>query len=850
MWRATLKSLLARKLRLLLTAIAVVLGVGFVAGTLVLTDTATTTFDRLFGDVYAGTDVVVQAHEAFDPGIASGSGGPNEERNPIPESVLDDVRAVPGVRAADGDVAGYAQLIDPATDEPIQNGQGAPTLGSSWDPNTTPAEIREGSPPATSSEIAVDAATASGHDLTIGQQVRVITQAGSELFTVAGIVGFGDSDNLAGATLTIFDLATAQRLFEREGTLDYVFVVGDEGVSQSALRDRVAGVLPKGFEAVTASDVATQQAEETARALGFLRTALLVFAFVSLFVGAFIIFNTFNIIVTQRTRELGLYRAIGATSRQVLASVLVESLVTGLIASVVGLAVGLLLAKGLQGLFSAFGFDLPSTATQVRVRTVVVSLVIGTIITVIASVAPARRASRVAPIEALRETGVAPSASPIRRVVFGGLIALIGVGLLVYGLFGGASNAAVVVGAGAAFTFLGVAILSPFVARPLAAWIGTPLRSGGISGKLGRENAMRNPRRTASTSAALMIGLGLVTFVAVFAASLKASAGAILDRTIRSDFILTGRQFTPFSPGLARMLKATPQLSVVSPFRQNAVKINGSVVFMSGVDPNAIGEATNIELRSGSIASLDRPSAVLVSRGVAESNEWHVGDDVPILFARTGRKTFEIGGVFETNPFLNDYAISLDDYDANFAGLLDSIVFAKAAPGTSIDAARRAIERVADDFPNVEIHDQAQFKQQSVDQVNQLLVIVFVLLFLAIVISLFGIVNTLSLSIYERVHEIGLLRAVGMSRVQVRRMIRVEAVITAVLGAVLGVAIGVLFGWAMQRALADIGIAELAIPIGQLVVFVIAAGVLGVFAAIWPARRAAKLDVLAAISYE
>jgi len=848
-WRATVKSLLARKLRLLLTGIAVVLGVAFVAGTLVLTDTATTTFDRLFGDLYSGTDVVVQAQAAFDPGPAGGSGGPGEERNPIPESLLSTIGDVPGVHAVDGDVAGYAQLIDPKTGDTIQNGQ-APTLGNSWDPNTTTADLRQGTAPASSTQIAIDAGTAAEHDLSVGQQVRVITQAGSDPFTISGIVGFGTSDNLGGATVTMFDLATAQRLFGRHGTLDHLYVVAEHGVSESALRDRIERVLPGGFQAVTATDAAAKQAQDTAKALGFLRTGLLVFAFVSLFVGAFIIFNTFNIIVTQRTREIGLYRAIGASRRQVLASVLIESLITGLVASVVGVAVGLLLAKGLQALFGLLGVDLPSTAVEVRPRTIVVSLLIGTAITVLASVAPARRASRVAPIQALRETGVAPSASPLRRALLGGLVSVGGVGLLLYGLFGGPSNAAAVVGAGAAFTFLGVALLSPFVARRLASWIGAPFAGRGVSGKLGRENAMRNPRRTASTSAALMIGLGLVTFVAVFAASLKASASAALDRTIKADFILNGSQFTPFSSDIAKQLDAVPQLAAVSEFRQNAAKVNGRLTFVSGVDASTLEQVTNVEMRSGSVASLQKPGTIIVSRGVAEPNGWHVGDQVHVLFARTGKQHFTVGGIFATNQLLNDYAISLQDYDQNFAQLLDSIVFVKVSDGASIEQGRAAIARVAHAFPNVEVHDQAQFKQQSVDQIDQILAIVFVLLLLAIVISLFGIVNTLSLSIYERVHEIGLLRAVGMTRRQVRGMIRVEAVVIAVLGAVLGVIVGVLFGWAMQRALTDLGVDTLAIPFGQLVVFIVLAGLAGVVAAVWPARRAARLDVLAAIAYE
>jgi putative ABC transport system permease protein len=347
-----------------------------------------------------------------------------------------------------------------------------------------------------------------------------------------------------------------------------------------------------------------------------------------------------------------------------------------------------------------------------------------------------------------------------------------------------------------------------------------------------------------------MIGLGLVTFVAVFAASLKASATAVLDRTIKADFIVNGTQFMPFSPHLADALASRPELEAVSPFLQGAAKIGGGVTFLTGVDPATIGVVTKVEMRSGSVSSLDDPSAILVSRGVAQSHDWRVGDAITVQFQRTGKQPFTVGGVFATNQLLNDYAISTDAYDANFAQLLDTAVFVKASPSVPIARARAVLDQVAKDFPNVEVHDQAQFKQESVDQVNQVLAIVFVLLLLAIVISLFGIVNTLGLSIYERIHEIGLLRAVGMSRTQVRRMIRVEAVIIAVLGAVLGVVIGVLFGWAMQQALADLGVGTLAIPYAQIVVFVVLAAVAGLLAAIWPARRAARLDVLSAIAYE
>ena len=849
MLRATIKSLLARKLRLLLTAFAVVLGVGFTAGTFVLTDTALRSFDDLFGDVYKGTDVVVQAQTAFAPGAGGGGGGGGgSERNPIPQDLLPNVRAVPGVRAADGDVAGFAQIIDPASGKVIQNG-GAPTIGNSWDPDVTSLKPVAGAGPSGPDQLAVDEGTANAHHLAVGQHVRVVTPTGTREFMISGVMRFGSSESLLGATLALFDLPTAQQLFDREGTFDFIYVASDSGVSPDALAARISGVLPHGYQAITGASAASEQQSQVQQGLGFLRTGLLVFGFVALFVGAFIIFNTFNIVVTQRSRELALFRALGASRRQVMTSVLVESAIVGLVASVGGVFLGILLAMGLKALLASGGLKLPPTALVVAPRTVVVSLVLGTAITVAAAVSPARRASRVAPVQALTETA-APSTSIRRRAIVGSLVTAGGVTALLAGLFGSVSNAGILVGAGAAITFIGVAILSPLFARPLSAAIGRPFRRR-ISGKLGSENANRNPRRTAATASALMIGLGLVTFVAVFAASLKASATATLDRVLRADLTLTSSQFSPFPPQLAQDLRQDPEFSAVSPVRQVEAKVETSDTFAVGIDPATITQMANIAMDSGSISALSEPGTVIVSRTEADSKGFTVGSTVDMEFARTGMQHLRVVGTFEPNGLLNDYSISLDTFDSNVAQQLDQTVFLKVAQGVSVSDAKAHVSALlARDYPSVQVNDQAEFKQQELRSIDQVFAIVYVLLFLSVVISLFGIVNTLGLSIFERVRELGLLRAVGMSRRQVKRMVRVEAVIIAVLGAVLGLVIGVLFGWAMQRALAGVGIDHLSIPVGQLVEMLVVAGFLGVLAAIWPARRAAKLDVLEAISYE
>jgi putative ABC transport system permease protein len=849
MLRATIKSLLARKLRLLLTALAVVLGVGFTAGTFILTDTALASFDDLFGQAYSNVDVVVQARQAFTPTGGGGGGGGGQELNPVPESLLPKIQAVPGVRFAEGSVQAFAQIIDPATGKSITTG-GAPTIGSSWSANLSAFTLVEGAAPAGPHQVVIDAGTAEGHQLAVGQQVRIGTFAGTDAYTISGVVRFGSSNSLLGASFAIFDLPTAQRLFDREGTFDFIYVQGDGSATPEQLAERISGVLPSGYQAITGATAASEQQDQVNEGLGFLRTGLLVFGFVALFVGAFIIFNTFNIVVTQRSRELALFRALGARRRQVMTSVLVEAAVVGLVASIVGVLVGMVLAIGLKALVGAIGLKLPPTALVVEARTIIVSLILGTGITIAAAISPARRASRLAPIEALRES-TTPSSSIRRRVIIGSLVTVGGIGALAAGLFGGVSNAGIVVGLGAGLTFVGVAMLSPLVARPIASILGRPFRRS-ISGKLGGENANRNPRRTASTAAALMIGLGLVAFVAVFAASLKSSVTAVLDRTIRSDLMLTASQFSPFSPQLAKDLAGDPNFSAVSALRQGAeAKVGSSTTFPVGIDPATITDVANIEMDAGSITDLSGPDTVAVSRTEADSKNFTVGETLQMEFARTGTQTLTVVGIFEPNALLNDYAVSLETYDANVAQQLDSVVFLKYAPGVDQAAARGGVEAlVARDYPSVDVNDQEQTKQAYVMQVDQIFAIVYVLLILSVFISAFGIVNTLGLSIYERIRELGLLRAVGMSKRQVKRMIRVEAVIIAVLGALLGLVVGILFGWALQRALSDVGIDRLAIPVVQLVLMLIVAALIGVIAAILPARRASRINVLEAITYE
>ncbi len=842
MVRAVLKGLLAHKLRLFLTAMAVVLGVSFVAGTFVLTDTINKTFDTLFSEISANTDVSVRAVSGF-----GADSSPEAVRDTVPASVLDVVRRVPGVQAAVGSVGGYAQFVDKAGKAVTT--AGAPTLGFNWtDPALSPLTLRSGREPQRAGEVVVDVVTAKEHKFAVGDKVKVLFRGPTEEFTIVGITGFGKADSLAGATLAAFDVVTAQRVFGKVGRFDSVEVKAAEGTTALDLRDRVAKAVPAGVEVVTSQQVADEGAKSVQQALGFFSTALLVFAGISLFVGGFIILNTFSILVAQRTRELALLRALGASRRQVLLSVVGEAFLVGLFASLVGLGLGVLVAIGLQSLLKAFGIDLPTSGVIVAPRTIIASMVVGLGVTVFSSISPARKASKISPMAALRGGGVEQGGSLRRRSLAGVVVTGLGGAAMLYGLFGGGIS---LVGLGAALVFVGVALLSPLAAVPMARVIGAPFpRIAGMAGKLGRQNAMRNPRRTAATAAALTVGLGLVACVSVLAASIKSSAAAIVDQYLAADYIISTTQFVPnISTDLAPRLARQPELAAVSGLQTGEWRSAGATRMLYAGDPATLGKVLKLDVTAGDAGGLAR-GEVLVSEKELKDKKLVVGGTLAMTFARTGTKELRIAGTFAKNQLLGNYVVSTATFDANYTDRLDFVVLAKAKAGVAPAASRAAVEKVTADFPNVELRDQVEFKKQQEDQVNQILGLITALLALSIIIALFGIVNTLALSIFERTRELGLLRAVGMSRRQIRSMIRGESVIIAVLGAVLGLAVGVLFGYAIVGALDDQGISKVVIPGGQLVSYVLLAGVAGVIAAVFPARRAARLDVLAAISYE
>lgn len=848
MWTVTLRGLTAYKLRLALTALAIVLGVGFVAGTYVLTDTIDRTFTDLFEQTTKGVDVAIRTKDSF-------SSQGYEQRAPLPASLRDRIKeTVPGVKEAEGSVGGYAQFVG-KDGKPVTTG-GAPTLGvslASVPELQAGATLREGSRPTGPSQVAVDAHTAKKQGFRVNDRVKILFQGEPAEFTISGILGFGQADNLAGATLAGFDLATAQRVLNREGLYDEIDVVAAPGASPEALRDRIQATIDPAYEVLTGKELA----EDTAKAVGqftkFINYALLAFAFVALFVGSFIIVNTFSIILAQRTRELALLRCVGAGRRQLLTMVLTEALIVGVLASVVGFGLGVLVAMGLRAVFAAIGVDLPTTTLVIQPRTIIVAMVVGVVVTVLASLMPALKATRVPPVAALQEEAVAaPTGVSWRRVASGSLVTAVGLALLFVGLFAGQGNRLVNVATGAVVIFLGVGLLSPLVARPLARLLGWPFAHwAGQPGKLARENAMRSPRRTASTAAALMIGLALVSFVTIFAASLKASVTKILDQAVAADYILSGpaNSGQGFSAEVVKRLGEQPEVESAAGIRLGVFKMDGTTQQLFGVDPLAYNKTVRTDTTRGNLADMSG-GGVAVRSDVAKQHGWAVGDTIAMQFPLGGVTQERIRAIYKDNQLNGPYLMALTDYERLYPDQLDIIALVKARPGVSPDASRAAVDRVVVDFPNVQIKDQAEYKTEQTKQINQVLVLFYLLLALAVVIAFIGIINTLALSVLERIRELGLLRAVGMTRRQLRSMIRWEAVIIAVLGAVLGLVVGAFFGWAMVRALRGQGITEFQVPVSTLLGFVLAAALASMLAAIFPARRAAKIDMLRAITTE
>jgi putative ABC transport system permease protein len=836
MRKLTIKGLLAHKLRMALTGLAIVLGVTFITGTFVLTDTLHDTFSALIGNIYQNVDFQVR-------GVAQFSGR-SAVRNPIPASLLATVRRVPGVEAAAGGVEGYAQFVAP-DGKPISTGSEA-TLGVSFDPNPQISDLHivQGGPPRTGNDVVMDAGTAQQYGFRVGQRVRILLYAQPRTFIISGIAQFGSANNLAGVTLAAFTLPTAQQVMQEIGQFDFIDVVTTPGVSKTLVGKDIARVLPRGVQVVTGQTVADEQDNSVTQSLSFLSTALLIFAFISLFVGAFTIFNTFSIIVGQRTKELALLRIVGASRRQVFRSVLGEAAAVGIVSSLLGLGLGVLAAVGLEQVLRLGGITLPPGSLVFAPRTVAVALAVGVGVTVISAIGPARRAVRIPPVAALSDGPASGGASLRARVSSGSAVALVGVLLLAAGL---ARSTVAAVGVGAACIFVGVAMLAPAVARPLSSVLGRPIaRTFGVAGRLGRENSMRSPRRTAQTAAALMVGLALVSAISVFGASASQSVTSNVDRAVSADLIVSS---TTSAGGLSTLVPAAvtaaPGVTRMNIIYHGQCEINGAVAGLTGTSTRDLADTVTLQMTSGSSGSLT-DGDLLVDSTTAASNHWRVGDAVSVRFAQTGPGVVRIGGIYRANSLVGSYVVSDQYFLAHFGSSWNPGALLVDTNGTA--TAENAVARALASYPTVQVQTRGQYLKASTATVNEIIGLVYALLGLAVIIALIGIVNTLMLSVFERTREIGLLRAVGMRQRQVRSMVRCEAVILAVFGAIIGIIIGTGMGIALVSSLRPQGLSQIAMPWSSLAVFLVLSMLLGLVAATWPARRAARLDVLAAIA--
>ncbi len=841
---------MARKLRTALTGFAVVIGVAFVAGTFVFTDTIDASFKDLFERASKGTDVSVQSRLAVEEDFATPP--------PMDASTLERVQSVDGVEEAAGFVSADASLLDP-DGEPITS-NGPPTLLLSTGPERfDPFTYTEGGPPGGDDEVAIDKATADEYDWGEGDTVTVAAREPQKQYTVSGVARLGDSDNLAGSRMVLMTLPEAQRVLREDGYHD-ISVAASPGTSPEELKARIAAELGSGYAVRTGEEQAEKSAQDLSDALGFIRTALLVFAAVAVLVGGFLIFNTFSVTVAQRSREFALLRTLGASRPQILRSVIAETLAIGIVASVLGIAVGLLVAPGLRALLSSFGIDLGSTSTELQPRTVFIALAVGVVATVVSGFVPARRATRVEPVEAMREAEPhKPARLRRRRIVIALLVEALGVALLLYGLLGdpGTANAtATVLGLGTLLMIFGLALLAPTLVRPLSAAIGWPLeRMQKLTGRLARENATRQPQRTAVTASALMIGVALVVLVAIFAAGLRATIDQGIDEQVRAAGIVTHEDgFSPLTEGIPERLATVDGIEAVSSIRFETGRLAGEsgTEGVTGVDTDTVRDVLTLNWDEGSDALLSDLGSdrAVVSNDFAESNDVAVGDTVRFITPRGDEVSYEVTGIYDSAAGLVGGVI-VSNQSLESAWDAKDIAFAMVAgaPGADPEAIKRSAEAALQDFPTAEPLTIEDFKEEQNRQVDGLVGLVYALLSLSVIVALLGIVNTLALSVHERTRELGMLRAVGMSRRQVRRMVRAESVITAAIGAVLGTVLGIAFAALLSRPLADEGFV-FEIPFGTLIVVAILAAIAGVVAAIPPARRAAKVDVLRAVTTE
>ncbi|MFN8040882.1 MAG: ABC transporter permease [Acidimicrobiales bacterium] len=853
MLRLTFGNLWAHKRRLTATVAAVALGVAFLTGTLVLGDTMRGTFSALFERANAGTDVVVQMR-SIDLGLS-------QEQGTLDASLVDRVRAVDGVATAEPVAEGYGRIVG-RDGRPI-GGQGPPTMAGTWTPAPfNPYVLAEGRAPSADDEVVINRAAAHTGNLAVGDTATVETPTPVPV-KVVGIATFGEADSAGGSTIAAFTLAGAQHhLLGDPSRITSVVVRAQPGVTPTALRDRLLPLAPDGAEVVTGAELtARQQQGINADFLDVLTTVLTAFAAVAVGVAAFGIANTFSMLVAQRTREWALLRALGAGRRQILGATLAEALAVGVLASVVGVAGGIVIAIGLKAAFAGMGMDVPATGLVVAPSVAVVGLVVGIGVTMLAAVLPARRAARVTPMEALRESAVEPTGIAWRRAAVGAVLLAGGV---VLGIAGRRAGVFGTTALGGGLTVLAAVVLGPVIARTAGPVVGWPLRIGrSITGELATENARRNPRRTAATASALMVGVAVVSLFTVLASSLRASVDASVERSFGGDLVVTSGDWggsSGFSPQVGRDIAARPEVKAAAgmgvvgafvPSGAGSAKGQRDLPQHIGVaDPAALDQVLDLGVTAGSVADLG-PDQLALSTRWAQDRNLGLGSEVPLRFVDGTTATYRVGALYTAADVAGDVAMSRAAWAPHSRQDLDVTVLVRLADGVTLDQGRKAVEQVLAPYAGTQVQDRQQYLDAIGQGIDQTLGLVYVLLVLAVVIALMGIANTLALSIHERTRELGLLRAVGQTRRQVRRMVRGESVVIAVLGTAMGLGLGVLVAWLLIGAAGAGSSSLLAVfriaPAPLAVVLAAGAGA-GLLASWRAARRAARLDVLAALT--
>jgi putative ABC transport system permease protein len=841
MLRVTLAGVRGHLVRFVLTTMSVVLGVAFVVGTQVLTDSLQGTFDKIFNGATAGTDVLVRG-----PEVNQGVDGGPALRRPLRVGQADELAAIPGVAGAFPDLNGTVVLVG-KDGTAVRNG-GAPSFGFDFRADDPALPLVAGRGPTSGQEVAVESATLVKSGWRVGDRTRIVVDGQVRAVTIVGEVAFGGGS--AGQTIVVVDRASALKWFAPDGTVQQIVLRADPGLSQRQLQSRVAAALPSGQQALTGAAYAAEQRTAFAKGLGFVNTFLLVFALVSLLVGMFIIFNTFSMLVAQRTRELALLRAVGASRGQVTRVVLGEAAVIGVVGGAAGLLAGVGVARGLQGLIGLIGLKITG-GLPVQTSTAVTGMAVGIVVTLASAVLPAWRAGRIAPVAAMRDDVALPERSLRLRGALGSVVMLLGSAAMAYGVLALEGNpASITLGAGAFLAFVGTVVAAPMISRPVIRFLGFPgAKLSRVVGRLARDNTLRNPRRTATTATSLMIGLALVSAFSVIAATSKASVNSLIDDQVKADFVLSGGN-APFSGRIVEQAGRLPGVAAAVGQAAVPVRIAGADTLGAAVSGAGLTQTVDLTVPDGDILSLDR-GQLAVSRKFADKQKLRVGSQVSADIGVQAAQRLTVGAVFEDSEVIGaDLLIPRELYRQAVPAAQQTAfsAFVKLGPGADADAVRRSLTDLVKPQLTISVLDREQFKEATSGQINQILGILYGLLALSILIAALGIINTLALSVFERTREIGLLRAVGLTRGQLRRTIGNEAVLTALFGAVLGTVLGLTLGVLLQRVLADQGLNRLAVPWGQVAATFVLAGLIGLLAATWPAWRASRLDVIRAVT--